>query len=76
MSDLKKALEGLHTLLVQELLRKIEDGSATSADLNVARQMLKDNGIDCVSREGNPIQQLALTLPFEDINPNNMKEAC
>lgn len=76
MSDLKKALEGLHTLLVQELLRKIQDGSATSADLNVARQMLKDNSIDCVSREGTPIQQLALTLPFEDINPNNMKEAC
>lgn len=76
MSDLKKALEGLHTLLVQELLRKIQDGSATSADLNVARQMLKDNSIDCVAMEGTPIQKLALTLPFEDINPNNMKEAC
>lgn len=76
MSDLKKALEGLHTLLVQELLRKIKDGSATSADLNVARQMLKDNSIDCAAVEGTPIHQLALTMPFEDINPNKMKEAC
>lgn len=71
-SPFKKNLETLHNLVVKDLLSRIESGTATSADLNVARQLLKDNGIDCAALEGTPIQRLALTLPFEGVE----KEAC
>ena len=48
MEDNKKALESLHTVLVQELLDRIRAGDAKPSDLNVARQFLKDNGIECL----------------------------
>jgi len=72
MSAFKKNLETLHNMVVEDLLNRIKSGSATSSDLNVARQMLKDNGIDCAALEGTPIQKLALTMPFEGIE----REAC
>lgn len=39
-------LAKLHLLLGQDLVRRIETGTATSADLSVARQFLKDHNID------------------------------
>ena len=72
MSAFKKNLETLHSMVVEDLLNRIRSGTATSSDLNVARQMLKDNGIDCAALEGTPIQKLALTMPFDGIE----KEAC
>ena len=39
-------LRTLHTILAEKLLEKITDPDAKSADLNVARQFLRDNGID------------------------------
>lgn len=36
----------LHEALLQDLLTKIQGGTATAAELNVARQFLKDNGVD------------------------------
>ena len=41
-------LENLQTVLIQELLGKIKCGEAKPGDLNVARQLLKDNGIECI----------------------------
>ena len=36
-------------------------------DLNVARQFLKDNGIDALPAEGSPLSELVGTLPdFSD----------
>lgn len=63
--DEKELLNRLHTGLIKSLLAKIEDGSATAADLGVARQFLKDNGIDVVARAGGPILKLADSLPFD-----------
>jgi len=37
----------------------------TASELNVARQLLKDNGIDCVPVEGSPLQSLIDELPFK-----------
>ena len=37
-------LENLQTVLIRELLGRIETGEAKPGDLNVARQLLKDNG--------------------------------
>jgi len=64
--DMKDVLAQLHTKVAKELLEKIESGAATAADLSVARQFLKDNGIDSLALDGAPIQNLADVLPFAD----------
>jgi hypothetical protein len=57
-------MEMLHGILASALADKIKDGTATAADLSVARQFLKDNGIDGIATEANPLGQLAAQLPF------------
>jgi hypothetical protein len=51
------------------LLQRILSGDATAADLNVARQLLKDNGISCIATGKNPLGQLGAKvindLPFK-----------
>lgn len=60
--------EQLHALLAKELVRRIKDGEATATDLNVARQFLKDNGIDSTVGEttNNPLANLIENLPFDE----------
>jgi hypothetical protein len=62
----EEALELLHAALAKSLADKIAKGEATAADLNVARQFLKDNGIDAVPTKGSPIDSLRSSLPFPD----------
>ncbi len=66
MSEPQKKLAALHDLLVQSLIEKIEAGEATAADLGVARQLLKDNGVNATPSQGTPILRLSQTMPFED----------
>ena len=57
----------LHQTLAENLLLRIQDPEAKSADLNVARQFLKDNGIEALAVEGSPLSSLVATLPdFSD----------
>ena len=57
----------LHKTLAENLLLRIQDPEAKSSDLNVARQFLKDNGIDALPVEGSPLSELVATLPdFSD----------
>ena len=65
MTDMKKLMENLHHIMGEELLRRIEMGEATSADLSVARQFLKDNGIDPTANQSEPLLNLANILPFD-----------
>lgn len=58
-------LKELHDVISQELLLRIQSGDATSADLNVARQFLKDNGIDANTGQSQPLMNLATVLPFD-----------
>ena len=51
-----KILEKLHLLLAKELTDKITSGEAKAGDLNVARQFLKDNGVECIPVESNTMQ--------------------
>lgn len=51
--SLEEMLEAISLALPKELLRKIKKGEATAADLNVARQLLKDNGFMSMP-EANP----------------------
>ncbi len=62
----KETLKSLHASLCNELLRRVASGEATPADLNVARQMLKDNQVDQVALAGTPILRLAQQLPFDN----------
>lgn len=68
--DLSATLACLHKELAEALLKRVKAGDASPADLNVARQMLKDNGIDAVPKKGSPLANLAADLPSfpEDAN--------
>jgi len=57
-------LKELHERLAERLLERIKEKDVKASDLNVARQFLRDNNIDCVPVEGSPLQQLADELPF------------
>lgn len=61
----RKTAEILLELLATDLVKRIEEGTATAADLNVARQFLKDNSINCIPTKDNGIGKLAEQLPFQ-----------
>lgn len=52
-------------MLAQELLGRIRSGEAAPSDLSVARQFLKDNGIDANTGQSEPLLNLAKVLPFD-----------
>ena len=58
-------LKELHNVIADELLNRIKSGESTSADLSVARQFLKDNGIDANTGQSTPLLNLAKILPFD-----------
>lgn len=63
-AELKDTLASMHVELSKELLKRVRNGTATAADLNVARQFLKDNGIEGNLRKNAPLRSLAEELPF------------
>ena len=64
-----EVLNTLHLCLAKELLGKIQSGEAKAGDLNVARQFLKVNGVECLPVEKNPMQELMENLPDLDAIP-------
>ena len=58
MSNAYNASQRLLDRLAETLLQRIESGEASSQDLNVARQFLKDNKIECVPTKDNAIGQM------------------
>ena len=60
--DIEK-LNNLHSALTKTLLDKVTSGDAKAGDLNVARQFLKDNGIECIPTENNKMDDLMKNLP-------------
>jgi hypothetical protein len=62
----RKTLEDIHNALAANLLQRIQEGTATATDLNVARQFLKDNGIDCAPDASVPMLNLAKIMPFDE----------
>ena len=64
MSD--SILRELHGILAEKLLEKVKDPECKSSDLNVARQFLRDNGIDAVPVDNSPLEKLMKELPFEE----------
>ena len=64
-----KILNTMHYELAKFLVDKIKTGEAKAGDLNVARQFLKDNGIECIPVENNPMEELMNNLPDLDAVP-------
>ena len=62
--DLEALLRDLHSTLIKKLLEKIKSGGAKPADLAVARQLLKDNGIDSTPEKDPGLGDLAGSVPF------------
>ena len=66
-------LKTIHYELAKHILDLIKSGEAKAGDLNVARQFLKDNGIECNPVENNPIEDLMTNLPdLETIPPSEL----
>lgn len=66
MTKIAKTLDNLHVELAQLLLDKIRSGEAKASDLNVARQFLKDNGIEGLPVDNTPLKDLVDELPFDN----------
>ena len=62
----KDKLLQLHSILAEQLLKKVKDEDVKASDLNVARQFLKDNGVDGLPTNDNPLGQLMNELPFAE----------
>ncbi len=68
-----KLLKTIHYELAKHILDLIKSGEAKAGDLNVARQFLKDNGIECIPVENSPIEDLMTNLPdLETIPPSEL----
>jgi len=63
---LDQIMSELHEELANQLLETVMAGDTTASILNVARQFLKDNGIDGVPTQGNPLDNLIHALPDFD----------
>ena len=66
-----EVLNTLHLCLAKELLGKIKSGEAKAGDLNVARQFLKDNGVECIPVADNPMAELMNNLPDLETIPSS-----
>lgn len=62
----EQTLETLSVVLAEELLTRIQNGDAGAAELNVARQLLRDNNIVVSPKMEHPAHKLGLVLPFEE----------
>ena len=67
--DKTQKLQSLQDLLIEDLIQRLKSGKATPADLNVARQTLRDNNVQALQVKGRPLFDLA-SLPFNDGEPD------
>ena len=44
-------------------MERLQSGEANASDLNVIRQFLKDNGINCVGEANDDLKKLEASLP-------------
>ena len=56
----------LHGILARHLAEILKSGEATPAHLNVARQFLRDNNIECLGTNNENIKSLVEELPFDE----------
>jgi hypothetical protein len=66
MAATEDTMGTLHDAVVSLLLSKVQDGTATPAELSTCVKMLKDNNIQAIPTENNKLGKLALSLPDFD----------
>lgn len=64
MAASEEKLGLLHDAVANLLANRIEDGTATAADVSNALKMLKDSNIEADRGSNKPLQKLASVLPF------------
>jgi len=75
--DIDKLLADLHVAVGSELLERIQTGEAKPADIANAIKFLKDNDIQALAVDDNPLKGLIDSLPFDQegimdaVNSNN-----
>ena len=57
------ALASLHGVFALHLMEKLTRGEISASDLNVIRQFLKDNNINCVGEQNDTLKQMAEAMP-------------
>jgi hypothetical protein len=65
-SEASRVLSNLHTDLAWHLKSRLDDGSISTAELNILRQFLKDNGISAQPVVGTSFGDLVASLPDMD----------
>ena len=66
-------LSNMHGLFAEVLLHKLKTGDLEKGDLNVIRQFLKDNNIDCYGPANATLGAIAGQLPkFEEEEGSNI----
>lgn len=56
-------LSELHSIFAITLLNKLRDGDIKPSELNIIRQFLKDNSIECIGEFNNTLIDLSKELP-------------
>ncbi len=64
----EQLMDMIHRELGERLLERLQDPEVKAADLNVARQFLKDNDIVAIPTEDNVLARLLEDLPFDAEN--------
>ena len=64
--DVAEQLSQMHADMAHLFSMKLASGEITTAELNVARQFLKDNQITATATEGSAVDDLAKALPDID----------
>ena len=73
MSASRDFLGDLHRVVAEELMNRIRNGDANTADFSAAIKFLKDNGIEAVTSNDQRLTDLARSLP-EFINEDEPEE--
>jgi|TARA_R100000406_G_scaffold83801_1_gene66510 dienelactone hydrolase len=59
----EESFNELHALVTNELMTRIKEGEATTADLRAAIEWLKTNDVTGIAIEGSPLSGLAGLIP-------------
>jgi ABC-type Zn uptake system ZnuABC Zn-binding protein ZnuA len=63
MAASEELLGLLHDAVAQDLIRRLQSGEATAAEISAAIKFLKDNGIEAVATEDSALKDLSESLP-------------
>lgn len=62
-SATEQELAELHREIARELKRRIQEGTATAADISAAIKFLKDNNISCPVEDNDDLRAIARGIP-------------